>query len=213
MPTTNEMQNTGGEMRLRIEFLLIISICSSLPVEAKEPSPSAYAPYTRKGWENTFKVWGAKGMKRINEYRKKAAFSVASSQSCDNVEYAEFSDIRSYPPNNIVIYVDCRNGQRFYLTSDELDQKTQARSVSEKTSSVSDSKLIQSCVSMVQTALPFPSTFQRSGDGAEVYRAPQGNLVVTFNFTAKNAIGIDVPQRGRCVTDDRGTHLPEISNR
>lgn len=200
-------------MRLRIVFLLMFLIGPSSFAEAKDPAPSAYAPYTRKGWENTFRAWGPKGMKRINEYRKKAAFSVASSQSCDNVEYAEFSDNRSYPPNNIVIYVDCKNGQRFYLTSEELDQKTQARSVSEKTSGVADSKLIQSCVSMVQTALPFPSTFQRSGNSAEVYRAPQGNVVVTFDFTAKNGVGIDVPQRGRCVTDDRGAHLPEISNR
>lgn len=193
--------------------LMAFLMVAVTPLWAAEPNPETYAPYTRKGFEKTFKKWGEAGMKRVNEYRKKAAFAAASSSSCDKVEYADLSDNRSLPPKKIVVFVDCANGQRFYLDNDELDKQASASSIADRTRGLKDSDLISSCETSIRQSLKFPSSFDKSWFSTNVYRAPQGNVVVTFDFTAKNGFGMDLPQQARCVTDDRGTHPPEIYNR
>lgn len=200
-------------MNARTTLMVLFVSVSVAPLWASEPNPETYAPYTRKGFEKTFKKWGDAGMERVNEYRKKATFAVANSSSCDKVEYADLSDNRSQPPNKIVVFVDCANGQRFYLDNTELDKQASATSIADRTRGLNDKDLISSCETAIRQSLRFPSSFDKAWFTTNVYRAPQGNVVVTFDFTAKNGFGIDLPQQARCVTDDRGTHPPEIYNR
>jgi len=200
-------------MQKRALIVGVIAASLASHVLARDPSPDTYSPYTKKGYAKTFKKWGSKGVAKINSYRKAAALKVAEIPSCDNVEYADLSDNRSSPPDNIVVFVDCTNGQRFYLTSAELDSNEAASSNQEKTASLNDSDLISACEKSILSSLKFPSSFDKSWFSTNVYRAPQGNVVVTFDFTAKNGFGMNLPQQARCVVDDRGMHPPEISNR
>lgn len=199
---------------MRRTFLYLIMVLA-LPIEAAsaELSADAYEPYTRRGYEKTFAKWGQAGIKKVNEYRKKAAIAASQSAKCDKVDYAELSDNRSSPPAKIVIFVDCSNGQRFYISNEELDRQKAAVSVQSKTADIKDSDLISACESSIRHSLKFPSSFDKSWFSSNVYRAPQGNVVVTFDFTAKNGFGMDLLQQARCVTDDRGLHPPEIYNR
>lgn len=197
-----------------IEWAVLIaglSICGS--VIAAEIDPGVFEPYTKAGFPKTFAKWGTAGVKKIDKYRVLAAKAAATSDRCDRVDVAELSDSRSSPPANIVIFVDCANGERFYLSSAELDAGNATKSNKEKTSQLSDPSLIETCRAATQRALTFPSSYSEAWTAPKVYRAPQGNVAVTIEFTAKNELGIDVPQQSRCVTDDRGMHQPEVSNR
>lgn len=191
--------------------LLGASVSTAAPAGAVDPI--AYAPYTPKGYPTTFAKWGAKAVARIDGYRKVAAERAASNPACDKVEVSELSDIRSAPPNKIVIFVDCTNLQRFYFTAAELDAGMAPVSIQQKTAAIPDSELVARCEATVRRALRFPSSFDKSWFTTNVYRAPTGNVVVTFDFSAKNGLGLDLPQRARCVTDDRGQHPPEITDR
>lgn len=192
-----------------------------MPLTAKPPAsahaaemdPNALNPYDAKNYPKTYAPWGAKGVKQIETYRGLAAKSVSANLGCDFIETVDLSDNRSVPPNQIVIFVDCRNGARFYLSSAELDAGARAKSIAEVTGGFPDSRLDKQCEDAVVATLRFPSSFDRKFGTTSVYHAPQGNVVVTFDFTAKNGLGIELPQSARCVTDDRGMHPPELSDR
>ncbi|WP_266030427.1 hypothetical protein [Brucella intermedia] len=174
---------------------------------------NVFDPYTPKAYPKTFKTWGKNVVAKIDKYRALAAREVIKNPKCDFVESSELSDNRSSPPNKIVIFVDCRNGERFYLTSNEIDKKVAPKSVEQKTASINDDVAFQQCETAVMRALKFPSSFDKAWFSSHIYRAPQGNVVVTFDFSAKNGLGIDLPQQARCVFDDRGMHQPEITRR
>ena len=175
--------------------------------------PKIYEPYTRKMYPKTFQRWGTTGVKRIDAYRRKAALLAARNPRCDVVELSELSEIRSVSPSKIIVFVDCKNGERFYLSNEELDTDEPAQSNRQRTEKIRDSDAIQQCSQAIQNALRFPSSMSKSWFSTSVYRAPQGNVVVTFNFTAQNGFGATLPQKARCVFDGTGNVSPEITNR
>lgn len=206
-----ELNGVGDVMIAKSSLaFLIMSLTAGT---AHSLDPATYDPYTQKGYPKTFEKWGKAGVNRINKYRKLAAELVAKSDRCDNVEFADLSDNRSAPPKNIVVFVDCSNGERFYLTSTELDAGAVAKSKSQSTRALKDSAAISQCEKAVSLALKFPSSMSKEWFSSNVYRAPGGNVVVTFDFSAKNGFGIDLPQTARCVFDDRGMSPPEIVGR
>ncbi|MBV2144248.1 hypothetical protein KUG47_12160 [Falsochrobactrum sp. TDYN1] len=199
---------------ISILFGLTLTTMASVSfATADKIDSNVYDPYTPQNYPKTFKTWGKKGAASINKYRVLAAEEAIKNPRCDFVETSELSDNRSSPPNNVVIFVDCRNGERFYLSSAEIDAKSGATSIKERTVSITDHEAIQQCEAAVVRMLKFPSSFDKGWFSSNVQRASQGNVVVTFDFSAKNGLGIDLPQGARCVFDDRGMHLPEITNR
>jgi len=180
---------------------------------AKDVDPSAYTPYTKKAHPKTFKSWGKSGIDKINKYMKEAAIRASQSPKCDNVESSDLSDNRSAPPNKIVIFVDCSNGERFYFASSDLDSQGEAVSQKEKTGAFTDSAYVARCEEAIRMTLKFPSSMDKDWFSTNVYRAPTGNVAVTFDFSAKNGFGGTLPQKARCAFDDRGMHPVEITNR
>lgn len=181
--------------------------------QAENVDPSAYTPYNQKTYPKTFRTWGKAGVSKINKYMKIGAYRAAESPRCDKVETADLSDTRSSPPDNIVVFVDCANGERFYFTAKELENSGSSLSQKQKTEHVGDSAYRSQCEQAIQRELKFPSSMDKKWFSTNVYRAPQGNVVVTYDFSAKNGFGIDLPQTARCVFDDRGMHPVEIANR
>ncbi len=198
---------------MRWGIVLVGGLLAATGAHAENVDPSAYTPYTQKAYPKTFRTWGKAGVSKINKYMKIGAYRAAESPRCDTVETADLSDNRSSPPNNIVIFVDCANGERFYFTSKELENSGSAQSQKQKTEHVGDSAYSSQCEHAIQQELKFPSSMDKKWFSTNVYRAPQGNVVVTFDFDAKNGFGINLPQRARCVFDDRGMHPVEIVNR
>lgn len=182
------------------------------PVDvSKKISPDAVFLIEGDGWERTRREWGSTWIKRINEAMPKVAEKVAQSASCDYVDLVGLSD-RGKPRQKAVFYVDCRNGQRFYVNEDDLKSDEGVVSKNAKTAAISDGNAIRACEDSVRSQLNFPSTFDRDILNTSVYRAPTGNIAVQFTFQAKNALGAELPQRARCVIDDTGIEPAVITN-
>ncbi|MGB5091985.1 MAG: hypothetical protein WBN97_01560, partial [Parvibaculum sp.] len=154
----------------------------------------------------------AKGVKRINAMRIAAAEKAAASSECDSVETADLSDNRSIPKTRIVIFVDCRNGKRFYIGENEVDLPAQSEET--KMSGLSDRAALSRCEEALKGALRYPSTYDPDFGGKGVYRAPTtGNVVATIDFEAKNGFGNVIPQRAKCYFNGAGMEGPEIADR
>lgn len=192
----------------------LLGSVAATSAKAAEVDPSVYRPMERKNYPKTFAKWGAEGVKKIDRLRKDAAVFAAKSTECDKVETSELSEQRSSPPSQIVVFVDCSNGKRFYLSDADLRTAGQPASQESKMKSLTNEAAMEQCQSRVRSGLAFPSTMSVKWSGSNVYRAPTtGNVVATFNFDAKNALGNELPYQARCVFDDRGMHPPEISGR
>ncbi|WIA54308.1 hypothetical protein N6H05_14675 [Sphingobium sp. WTD-1] len=185
---------------------------SAQRVGAAPIDPGVYSPYVREnGWQKTFAKWGDAGVRRIQKLREAAAETVAQNPKCDAVELSEISDQRSAPPDSPVVYVDCRNSERFYLS--EADVGGQLSSEKEKGSRFSSAELISRCTSEVKSRLNLPSTFDRDFFSVSDRQGTSGNRVVEFTFEAKNALGLTLPASARCVMTTQGQFEVEINER
>lgn len=111
---------------------------------------------------------------------------VAQNSACDMVDISELSDERSSPGKSIVIFVDCRNHQRFYLTEAEIKAGQKPVSKNQKTALGSDADAVRACESQVVSVLHYPSSFDRALLNTAVRRSEYGNIAVEFDFEAKN---------------------------
>jgi len=75
------------------------------------------------------------------------------------------------------------------------------------------SQYIRPCRDMIKTQLSYPSTFDESFGSVSAFKGTSGNMVVEIEFTAKNAIGVELPQSARCVFGTNGENEAVIENR
>jgi hypothetical protein len=188
---------------------------SSVPTErvgAAPIDPGVYSPYVREnGWQKTFAKWGDAGVRRIQKLREAAAETVAQNPKCDAVELSEISDQRSNPPDSPVVYVDCRNSERFYLS--EADVGGHLSSEKEKGARFSSVELIDQCTREVKSRLNLPSTFDRDFFSVSDRQGTSGNRVVEFTFEAKNGLGMTLPAAARCIMTTQGQFEVEITEK
>lgn len=203
-------------MRLVILACLALAACGSpTPQAADEKPPTAettklapidpgvFRPYTREGgWNKTIDSWGSAGIKRVQALREEAARTAAANPKCDAVELSEISGSRSRPPTRPVVYVDCKNGERFYLS--ESDVGSALTSEIDKGKRFSSAELITRCTEEVRAQLSLPSTFDQSMFSVSDRQGTTGNRVVEFNFTAKNRLGLELPASARCIMTTQG---------
>ncbi|EQM71865.1 hypothetical protein L682_29135 [Aquipseudomonas alcaligenes OT 69] len=84
---------------------------------------AALSKYSRANYPRTYEVWGDEGVERIKKREIAAANHVARSGQCDRVTYVGLSENESSPPDEVVVYVDCENKNRFYVGSYELTKE------------------------------------------------------------------------------------------
>ena len=166
---------------------------------------------TEKGYPGTYAKWGKEWIDDINRMMPLAVQRVASNPKCDAPETADLSDNRSSPKQEAVFYVDCRNGERFYISQNELTDTTQIEAESEVLSG-EPSDYIKPCQEMVKAQLNYPSSFD-ADIGTSAFKGTSGNIVVEMSFTAKNALGAELPQAARCVFGTNGENEAVITNR
>lgn len=166
---------------------------------------------TERNYPKTVAEWGRDGVRRINELLPLAAEVAASSPQCDRVEIVELSGQRSKPKSKIVFFADCANGKRFYIDAAQIESRRPAKSQEEKTAAITDVDAISSCEAGTKRKLRNPRTFKRHAFSTSVYRAPTtGNIVVGFEFEAKNDIGTELSSKVRCVITDQGLESVEV---
>lgn len=181
---------------------------------ASNPKISEYAvsPITKKGYPKLYAEWGATRIKEVNALLPLAAEKVASSPECNKVELVELSGQRSSPRGDIVFFVDCANGKRFYVGKAELKNASTLQSQEKKMSSISNQQATDACDKAIKAQLTNPITFNKRLGTSSVYRAPTtGNIAVEFVFEAKNNLGGELPHKARCIFNDKGLQEALIS--
>lgn len=173
--------------------------------------PHALTTYTRTGYPKTFATWGDAGIARIMEHERRAALLVAQNPECDLVEIVGLSS-RSHAPDNIVSFIDCRNGQRFIVSADEL---ARGRTASEaERNAVSDGEAIVMCHEAARRQVKFPSSADFGIFSNATRRVPRtGAILVQADFEAMNGFGAMIPQRAQCVISVGGEVSASITAR
>lgn len=218
-PSDKSVQNTATTATNSTTTTTTTSSSSSpTPSRVVDPkskiSKDAIIPMTQKGYPKTYKAWGSKYIQRMNkELMPKAALLVAHSAKCDRVISVDLSDNRSTPKKEAVFFVDCENGERFYVSENDIKKNTSAKSIKEAVNSYDESSLIRACEQAVKAKLSHPSTFDRSIFSTDVGEFPGGfgKKGVQFNFSAKNSYNLEVEMKAQCSFDDRGLYDVRIS--
>lgn len=181
------------------------------PVVEKDYSDVAI-PYTEKGYPKLYATWGKKWVDDINTMLPLVVKKVAANPQCDAPSIADLSDNRSTVKQEAVFFVDCVNGERFYISQKELSENNDVQAESSILSG-KPSQYIQPCREMIKAQLNYPDTFDEVFGSVNSFKGTSGNMVVEMDFIAKNAIGAEMPQSARCVFGTNGNNEAVISNR
>lgn len=181
------------------ENIEIEKIESASASKALEISQYAYTSYSKEGFPKTYAIWGDEWVAKFPEMERKVAQKIANaSNSCDAIEIVSLSDTRSLPKQEAVFFVDCSNGERFYVSQNELDITAPVKSQSEK--AVSQDKAFDDCMQMVKMNTKYPSSINFKILDTNGFTAKTtGNVVIILGFEAKNSLGAELPAKARCV--------------
>lgn len=187
--------------------------------EAPKPSPApsyrapidpgAYWDYSKNSFPKLYKKYGADGLKRLNNFERKAAELVSQNKKCDAVTMVGYSE--QSEKGNFVSFIDCKNGERFFVSEKDVADGSTAPQ-SEK--SVSVSAAIEACKKSVRARLKFPSeaSFSIFNTATETFKT-NGNVRVTLDFKAMNGLGNKLPQRAICLFTPDGKGDLDIFDR
>lgn len=196
---SGEPAHTTAQKSTPMDVAEGVTASQSMPELSSGPAPirsGALDSYTKATHPKIYAKWGAEGAKKIEAHQKLAADLIATSDRCDAVSIVGLSEQRSSPPSNIVVFVDCENGQRFYIGPNDLGSplKSEAERALNKESAISI------CRDSVRAAAKFPSSvnFSAFGTVAETNKTTGGTSVY-MDFESKNELGNLIPQRATCV--------------
>lgn len=199
-----------------IFILLFVAMCA-VPKKELTPEEQAVAEkqkidgkiasgvrefkYDKKTYPKLYKQWGEKAVKEMNGYLPRIAEHVARENSCDAVESVDISDARSNPKaKQMVFFVDCRNGKRFFVSTDDLNSGR--KSTAEQDKEINHSVVISQCDAAIKDQLNHPGTFDPHILDTATGVNQNGNVLVTRGFTAKNGLGMQIDYRAYCVITD-----------
>lgn len=141
---------------------------------------------------------------RLQPTREAAALHVAKNDKCDYVEVAEASDRST--SKDIVIFVDCRNGERQYVSESSLASGQDGAFQSDKT--VGKDSAIEACRRSAKSMTMYPELAEMnlwSGSSFSANRST-GNARVLLDFNSKNAFGVERKFTATCIFQaDGGT--------
>ncbi len=171
-------------------------------------------PVTRAKYPKLHAAWGEEGFRKINRLLPLAAEKAAASGECDKLEYIAVSDSRSVPRKSLTFFADCANGARFYVAEADITDRAPLKPKDQILASMDRGAASLACERAIKAQLAFPLSFDLDLLSTDISQSQHkaGNLSVAFTFTAKNAFGAELPQRARCLFDDRGLIEAVITN-
>lgn len=168
----------------------------------KPISEYAYNDYTKDQFPKLYAEWGSKWIKKITNVEKAVVQKVANSENtCDSIEEAGISTTRSIPKKEIVIYVNCANGERFYVSEKELKEDKQILSQAQK--SVDVDEAISRCKQLIRVNETHPLSI-KYGNIDTLKAQGNGNIVVSILYDSKNDLGGELPHKVKCYIPPEG---------
>lgn len=171
----------------------------------------ALTPYTKEGFPKTFAKYGSR-MQEIEKFRKQAAQLAANSGRCYLVEASELSTTKS-SLNNLVFFVDCKNGQRFYMNENDIKHKKKAVSQAEK--AWGRAEAIDMCRKMILNEVAHPETADIHTIAGSIYQLADvtKNAIVYIDFEAKNSFGVEDAYTAKCIFPPGASGTIKIARR
>lgn len=159
-------------------------------------SSTALLPYDTKNYPKTVEKYGTR-LGEIEQFRRKAAEMAVDSGKCDFAEIVEISDSKS-SIEHLHFWVDCRNGERIRLDEFEIVAKSAVLTQEEKAWDESSAR--SACRQAIESRSLIPSEVDiHDIIGTSFYEAPvTHNVVLTMDFDAKNAMGLEIPYMAKC---------------
>lgn len=177
-------------------------------LQARIPSHVS-EPYARDQYPKLYAMLSEGNAEtRIQHIREGAARQAMRSGRCDRVEVSEISNNRSSKAS-LVAFVDCSNGERFYVSEAELEANHPLTANSEKT--IDAAQAIDACVQAARSMATFPALMDPhiwTGSSYSTYRR-MGSARVTLDFDATNAFGQKRPYTANCLFP-AGSTTPEL---
>lgn len=190
---------------------------SSTPAPAAAPaatvdpktkiSPYVFNADDKKDFPKLASKLGA-AWSRLQPTREAAALHVASNPKCDFVEIAEASDRST--KSNIIIFVDCRNGERMYVSESDLKAGGSSQFQSDKV--VDRASAIKACSDAAKSMTTHPELADMHIWTGSSFNANKttGNAQVLLDFDASNSFGVEGKFTARCIFPANGAP-PEIT--
>lgn len=169
-------------------------------------SPYVFEADEKKSLPKLAKKLGS-SWSRLQPMREAAALHVAKNPKCDFVELAEASDKST--KSEIVIFVDCRNGERMYVSESDLKTGGANRFQSEKI--VDRGSAILACSNAAKSITTHPQLADMHVWSGSAFHADKttGNARVLLDFDASNAFGVESKLTAECTFPGYGAK-PEI---
>ena len=149
-----------------------------------------------------------KSWSRLQPAREAVALRVAANPRCDYVEVVEAAQRST--AGEIVFFVDCRNGERMYVS--ESDLKTGSEPAFQSQKIVDKSAAMVACREGVMKMVTFPESVDvhvLTGTAFSTHKTT-GNARLLMDFDAKNALGAKLGYRATCIFPADGSP-PEIT--
>ncbi len=132
-----------------------------------------------------------------------AVESVAKNKKCDSPSTADLSDNRSTPQKEVVFYVDCSNGERFYVNQNEI---TDGDKVTGESEQLGEAHLyIPQCIDAVRNSLKNTNSFNPHSFSISAVKRTSGNVEVIVPFDATNAFGAELTHTAKCIITTQKT--------
>lgn len=150
-----------------------------------------------------YEAWGKEWIENINRIMPLAVAKTADQSKCDSPATVELSDTRSLVRKQVVFYVDCMNGERFYMTQLEL---TDPKSLVAENDVLNESPSAYTlaCQELAKTKIENPASFKPDRQNTESKKGSSGNMVVKLPFTFTDTTDSEVSMVSRCAFSTTG---------
>lgn len=175
------------------------------PVTKSKPiSPYAFTEYNKQDYPRIYQQWGKDWIAKLEAHERAAAEKIANSDNaCDSIDYIGLSEEKSTPKKEIVVFVDCANKERFFVSDKDIKKNEPLKAQSEK--AMSEQQALQQCRELVRNGAKYPNSVDfKLLDTAVQTSKTHGNVIITIGFTAKNAVGAEMPVKARCLFTPEG---------
>jgi len=155
--------------------------------------------------------------KRLRSLAEEGAELARQNRECLELEYAAV-DPEVSRPGHSAFYYNCRvkatapsDRANLFLTGDEIKSGV----IPQFPKPIPESTAWDWCVEYVRRQATFPSSVDVSvwHSSQETIRYPYGNVRINLAFTAKNALGAELPYMARCIITPAGKIEVNISPR
>ncbi len=161
----------------------------------------AVMAYDRKQNPKAYAKYGDAAIARVNKLQPEFALRVSAYPLCDSVVNVGIADTRS-TKNDMMLYADCNNGQRFRATESALKAGNSILADSQVLSRYNNGEAMVMCAEHIKAKLKYPSSYDQSYLNSRTFVTPTGEVIVELAFEAKNGLGNTIPQKGQCTIID-----------